>query len=100
MSGGDAGGADILARILASKSREIAAAREAKPLAVLREQARVALPVRDFVGALRQAIAGRGAGVVAEIKKASPRSAAGTLSSQPRRYHHRQRPCRGKGSGK
>jgi indole-3-glycerol phosphate synthase len=65
-------GADILTRILATKAKEIAAARTTRPMAALREDARAALPVRDFVGALR-ARAGAGApGIIAEIKKASP----------------------------
>jgi indole-3-glycerol phosphate synthase len=65
-------GGDILARILSSKAKEVAAARTAKPLAALRDEARAAPPVRDFVGALRGAIAAGKAGVIAEIKKASP----------------------------
>jgi indole-3-glycerol phosphate synthase len=63
---------DILTRILATKAKEVAAARAAKPLAALSEEARAAPPVRDFVGALRGKIATASAGVVAEIKKASP----------------------------
>jgi len=43
-----------------------------RPLAALREEARTAPPVRDFVGALRDRIEAGAAGVVAEIKKASP----------------------------
>ncbi|HEX8009425.1 MAG TPA: indole-3-glycerol phosphate synthase TrpC [Casimicrobiaceae bacterium] len=64
--------ADILTRILASKAKEVAAARAARPLDALREQARAAPPVRDFVGALRGKIALGAAGVIAEIKRASP----------------------------
>ncbi len=63
---------DILTRILSTKAREVAGAREAKPLEVLSAEARSAPPVRDFVGALRNKIAAGAAGVVAEIKKASP----------------------------
>jgi indole-3-glycerol phosphate synthase len=63
---------DILARILATKAKEVAAARTVRPLAALREESRGAPPVRDFVGALRGRIASGAAGVVAEIKKASP----------------------------
>ena len=65
-------GGDILARILATKAKEVAAARAVRPLGALREEARGAPPVRDFVGALRVRIAAGAAGVVAEIKKASP----------------------------
>ena len=63
---------NILARILATKVREIEAARAAQPLATLREQAQLAPPVRDFCRALRHRIATDGTAVVAEIKKASP----------------------------
>jgi indole-3-glycerol phosphate synthase len=69
---GARGGGDILARILASKAKELAAVRTAKPLAALRDEARAAPPVRDFVGALRSALTAGNAGVIAEIKKASP----------------------------
>jgi indole-3-glycerol phosphate synthase len=71
MTGALSGG-DILARILSSKTKEVAAARTTKPLAALRVEAQAAPPVRDFVGALRSAIAAGKAGVIAEIKKASP----------------------------
>ena len=67
----DAGG-DILARILATKAKEVAAARTARPLAALREDARLAPPVRDFEAALRAKISSGKAAVIAEIKKASP----------------------------
>lgn len=65
-------GTDILARILATKAKEIAAARVARPLAMLREDARAAPPVRDFVGALRTQVGEGAPGIIAEIKKASP----------------------------
>jgi len=64
--------ADILTRILAAKARETAAARTAMPIASLREQARMAPPVRDFAGALRRRIAAGAPAIIAEIKKASP----------------------------
>ena len=64
--------ADILARIVASKTKEVAAARAAKPLAALREDARRAPPPRDFVDALRGKNASSKPAVIAEIKKASP----------------------------
>ena len=63
---------DILARIIASKTKEVAAARAARPLAALREQARLAPPPRDFAGALRARVASGKPAVIAEIKKASP----------------------------
>jgi len=63
---------DILARILATKATEVAAALAARPLEALRADARAAPPARDFAGALRAKIERGGAGVIAEIKKASP----------------------------
>ncbi len=72
MTEGVPAGADILARILAAKTKEVAAARAARPIATLREQARNAPPVRDFVAALRRRVAAAVPAVIAEIKKASP----------------------------
>ena len=63
---------DILNRILTRKAEEVAAAKRARPLARVREDARAAPPVRDFAGALRTKIASGQAAVIAEIKKASP----------------------------
>jgi len=63
---------DILARILATKAKEVAAARRERPLDVLRAEARSATPVRDFAGALKARIAQGKPAVIAEIKKASP----------------------------
>lgn len=63
---------DILQRILGVKAQEIAAAQSAKPLASMRAEAQAAPPARDFVAALRAKIAAGRAGVIAEIKKASP----------------------------
>jgi len=64
--------ADILQKILAVKAEEVARAKAAVDLAVLRRRAERAPQVRDFEGALRaKAAAGRPA-VIAEIKKASP----------------------------
>ncbi|MCG9058646.1 indole-3-glycerol phosphate synthase TrpC [Laribacter hongkongensis] len=63
---------DILEKILATKTEEVAAARKARPLASLRNDAETRRDIRDFAGALtRYQSAGR-AGVIAEIKKASP----------------------------
>jgi indole-3-glycerol phosphate synthase len=64
--------ADILARILAAKAEEVAAARAALPLEAVQERARAAPPARDFAGALRGRIAASRPAVIAEIKKASP----------------------------
>jgi indole-3-glycerol phosphate synthase len=63
---------DILARILATKAAEIAAARAQRPLAAVEAAARAADPPRDFVGALRAKIAAGKSAVIAEVKKASP----------------------------
>lgn len=66
---------DILKKILAVKAEEVAAAQAAKPLAALRAEAEAAnrdTPVRDFVGAIEAKIAAGQAGVIAEVKKASP----------------------------
>jgi indole-3-glycerol phosphate synthase len=69
---------DILARILAVKAEEVAAAATATPLAAMRARAEAlarddpTLRPRDFAGALRARIASGDAAVIAEIKKASP----------------------------
>ncbi len=63
---------DILDRIVAAKREEIAAARAVRDLASLRRDAESLGGVRDFVGELRAKITAGGAGVIAEIKKASP----------------------------
>jgi indole-3-glycerol phosphate synthase len=64
--------ADILARILAVKQEEIAALRRRRSAAQLREQAAAQPPVRGFIAALDRVVADGQAGVIAEIKKASP----------------------------
>ena len=63
---------DILNKILAVKAQEVAVAKQAKPLSVMRAEAEQALPTRDFVAAIRNKIAAGSAAVIAEIKKASP----------------------------
>lgn len=63
---------DILTRILATKAKEVSAARSAKPLAAVRAEAEAQTPARDFVGALRSKIDAGNPAVIAEIKKASP----------------------------
>jgi len=65
-------GSDILARILAAKAKEVAAAKTTRPVSALRDKAQSAPPARDFAGALRSRIASGSAAVIAEIKKASP----------------------------
>jgi indole-3-glycerol phosphate synthase len=66
------GDRDILGRILATKAREIAAAKVARPYIRVRADADAMPPPRDFVGALRSRIAAGRPAVIAEIKKASP----------------------------
>ncbi|HET8871964.1 MAG TPA: indole-3-glycerol phosphate synthase TrpC [Aquabacterium sp.] len=67
---------DILQKIVAVKHQEITSAQAARPLQVVRAEAearnRDQRDVRDFVGALRAKIAAGRAGVIAEVKKASP----------------------------
>lgn len=63
---------DILARILAVKRNEVAAARAREPLQALRARAEARGDVRDFAGALRARCEAGGAAVIAEVKKASP----------------------------
>ncbi len=63
---------DILTRILATKAKELAAAKAALPLAEIRARAASSSPPRDFEGALRAKIAAGRSAVIAEIKKASP----------------------------
>jgi indole-3-glycerol phosphate synthase len=63
---------DILTRILATKAKELAAAKAAIPLSEMRVRAASAPEPRDFAGALRGKIAIGRSAVIAEIKKASP----------------------------
>ena len=63
---------DILDKIVAVKREEIAAAKARRDEASLRREAEALGGVRDFVGALRGEIAAGRAGVIAEVKKASP----------------------------
>jgi indole-3-glycerol phosphate synthase len=62
---------DILQRIRAYKLDEIAAAKQARPLAAVEAAARAATPVRGFASALTRT-ARTGPALIAEIKKASP----------------------------
>ena len=72
--------ANILQQILATKRREVAAARAHAPLAEMEARARRQPPSRDFVAALRARHARNEPAVIAEIKKASP--SAGTFRGE------------------
>ena len=63
---------DVLNKILAVKAKEVAAARARRELFDMKRIAAAAEAPRDFVGALRAKIAAGQAGVIAEVKKASP----------------------------
>ena len=63
---------DILEKIVAVKREEVAAALKRKSLDLVRADAESRVLTRDFVGALRAKLAQGQAGVIAEIKKASP----------------------------
>jgi len=63
---------DILDRIIAVKRDEISVARRQRDLLSLRRDAESLGGLRDFVGGLRGKIGAGRAGVIAEIKKASP----------------------------
>lgn len=63
---------DILNKIIATKTLEVAAAKIKKPFEAVQAEAASAIAVRDFVGSIRTKIANNQAAVIAEIKKASP----------------------------
>jgi indole-3-glycerol phosphate synthase len=63
---------DILERIVAVKHEEIAAARQRRSEASLREEADARRDVRGFASSLRRKIDAGQAAVIAEVKKASP----------------------------
>lgn len=63
---------DILKKICDVKLQEVAAAKKRMPLEDMRRDAESRVLTRDFVGALRARIAAGQAGVIAEVKKASP----------------------------
>jgi indole-3-glycerol phosphate synthase len=64
---------DILNKILAVKADEVAAAKKHRDLASMRREAETSTePVRGFEKSLRTNIAAGHAGVIAEVKKASP----------------------------
>jgi indole-3-glycerol phosphate synthase len=64
--------ASVLARIIAYKREEVAAAKSARPFADVAAAARAAAPARGFRAALEREIAAGRPGLIAEIKKASP----------------------------
>jgi indole-3-glycerol phosphate synthase len=64
--------ADILRKIIAVKTEEVARAKAARPLSQVQAAVRAANPARDFAGALRAKIAAGRPAVIAEVKKASP----------------------------
>jgi len=63
---------DILAKILAVKAEEVATARQLRSEAELLREAQARQDVRGFAQAIEDKIAAGKAGVIAEIKKASP----------------------------
>lgn len=63
---------DILAKILAVKAEEIATARQMRSEAELLREAQARQDVRGFAQAIEDKIAQGHAGVIAEVKKASP----------------------------
>jgi len=63
---------DILARIVAVKREELAAARATRSLASWRDEAEARRDVRDFEAGLRAKVDAGRAAVIAEVKKASP----------------------------
>lgn len=63
---------DILQEIMAVKRDEVGATQKKMPLTAIRQDAESRVLTRDFVGALRAKIAAGHAGVIAEVKKASP----------------------------
>jgi indole-3-glycerol phosphate synthase len=63
---------DVLQRIETYKREEIAAAKRARPLAMLREHATRAAPPRGFLAAIERRRARGETALIAEIKKASP----------------------------
>lgn len=74
---------DILNKIIATKTQEVAAAKAEKPLAVVQQEAATVLATRDFVGSIRAKIANNQAAVIAEIKKASPSKGVIRADFQP-----------------
>jgi indole-3-glycerol phosphate synthase len=72
----------VLAKILATKQEEVAAARTQRPLATLEAAARAQGPTRGLAAALRRP-AGQRVRVLAEIKRASPSAGAIRKGADP-----------------
>jgi len=64
--------ADILEKIAAYKRDEIAAAKRARPLAVIEDEAKAAGRPRGFLRAIERRLEAKDYALIAEIKKASP----------------------------
>ena len=58
---------DILNKIIATKTTEVAAAKAKKSLDAMQAEAATAIATRDFVGSIRAKIANKQAAVIAEI---------------------------------
>jgi indole-3-glycerol phosphate synthase len=63
---------DILKKIIKRKVEEVAERIKQKPLELLRDSLDLVSPVRGFVSAIEQNISRGRAGIIAEVKKASP----------------------------
>ncbi|MGB9430018.1 MAG: indole-3-glycerol phosphate synthase TrpC [Gammaproteobacteria bacterium] len=63
---------DVLKRILADKAAEVVARSAQQPLTMLRAKLAGLPPPRGFLAVLERAVAAGQAGIIAEIKKASP----------------------------
>ena len=63
---------DILTKIAAYKREEIAAAKRARPLAALENEAKAAGAPRGFLATIQRRLAGGDYALIAEVKKASP----------------------------
>src|SRR5947199_7412728 len=64
--------ADVLAKIEAYKREEIAAAKRARPFAIVEREAKSAPTPRGFIKAIERRLTGGNRALIAEIKKASP----------------------------
>jgi len=64
--------ADILTKIEAYKREEIAAAKRARPFAIVEREAKSAPTPRGFIKAIERRLPGGNRALIAEIKKASP----------------------------